>query len=140
MTNRNSGRNTDGTFALGNPGKPTGARHRATQAALSLLDESTDQLTSKAIELALKGDTTALRLCLERIAPPRKDMPVRFTLPSMRSAADAVKAAGAILEAVATGALTPTEGAHVMALIEIYRKVLETGELEGRIEALEDQQ
>jgi hypothetical protein len=28
--------------------------------------------------MALEGDTTALRLCLERIAPPRKDAPVCF--------------------------------------------------------------
>jgi hypothetical protein len=31
---RNSGRNTDGTFGPGNPGKPKGTRHKATQAAL----------------------------------------------------------------------------------------------------------
>ena len=57
----------------------------------------------------------------------------------MQSAADAAKAAGAIVEAVAFGDLTPTEGAHVMALIECFRKTLETGELEGRIEVLENQ-
>ncbi len=35
---RNSGRNTDGAFASGNPGKPKGTRHKATQAALALLE------------------------------------------------------------------------------------------------------
>lgn len=134
---RNSGRNTDGTFAPGNAGKPSGARHRATQAVLALLDGEAEALTRQAVTLALAGDTTALRLCLERIAPPRKDAPVTFALPVMQSAGDAAKAAGAVLRSVAEGELTPSEGAHVMALIEIYRRTLETTELEARVAALE---
>lgn len=137
MTSRKSGRNSDGTFGPGNPGKPRGARHKATQAALALLDGEADALTRKAVELALAGDTTALRLCLERIAPPRRDAPVQFTMPKMQSARDAAKAAGAVLEAVAAGELTPTEGAHLMALVETYRRTLETTELEARVAALE---
>ena len=134
---RNSGRNTDGTFAPGNTGKPSGARHRATQAVLALLDGEAEALTRRAVELALAGDGAALRLCLERIAPPRRDAPVTFTLPKMKGAADAAKAAGAVLDAVASGDLTPIEGAHVMALIETYRRTLETTELEARVAALE---
>ena len=134
---RNSGRNTDGTFGPGNPGKPQGARHKATQAALALLDGQAEALTQKAVETALGGDTAALRLCLERIAPPRKDAPVTFALPPMTTAADAAKGAAAVLAAVAIGDLTPTEGAHVMGLIETYRRTLETTELEARLAALE---
>ena len=137
MTDRKSGRNTDGTFGPGNPGKPKGARHKATQAALALLDGEAEALTRQAVTMALGGDTTALRLCLERIAPPRKDAPVTFDLPKMQSAADAAKAAGAVLDAVACGDLTPIEGAHIMALVEGYRRTLETTELEARVVALE---
>lgn len=137
MTTRKSGRDTAGRFGPGNPGKPRGARHKATQAALALLDGEAGALTRKAVEMALAGDTTALRLCLERIAPPRRDAPVRFTLPKMETARDAAKAAGAVLEAVAAGELTPTEGAHLMALVETYRRTLETTELEARVAALE---
>jgi hypothetical protein len=137
MTNRKSGRDTAGRFGPGNPGKPAGARHKATQAALALLDGEAGALTRKAVEMALEGDTTALRLCLERIAPPRRDAPVQFTLPRMETARDAARAAGAVLEAVAAGELTPTEGAHLMGLVEAYRRALETTELEARVAALE---
>lgn len=137
MTDRKSGRNADGTFGPGNPGKPKGTRHKATRAALALLDGEAEALTRRAVELALEGDTTALRLCLERIAPPRKDAPVTFSLPPMQSANDAAKAAGAVLDAVSNGDLTPTEGAHIMALVETYRRTLETTELETRLAALE---
>ena len=135
--NRKNGRNAAGRFAPGNPGKPTGSRHRATVAALALLDGQAEALTRKAVEMALAGDVTALRLCLERIVPPRRDAPVVFALPAMQSAGDAATAAGAVLGAVASGDLTPTEGAHVMALIEAYRRALETTELEARVAALE---
>lgn len=142
MTNRKNGpktagRTSAGQFAAGNPGKPRGARHKATQAALALLDGEAGALTRKAVEMALAGDTTALRLCLERIAPPRRDAPVQFDLPRMESAMDAAKAAAAVLEAVAAGDLTPTEGAHLMGLVETYRRTLETSELEARVAALE---
>ena len=137
MTDRKSGRNTDGTFAAGNPGKPRGTRHKATRAALALLDGEAEALTRQAVTMALDGDGAALRLCLERIAPPRKDAPVQFNLPRMETARDAAKAAGAVLEAVAEGELTPTEGAHIMGLVETYRRTLETSELEARVSALE---
>ena len=42
---RKSGRNTDGTFGPGNSGKPKGTRHKATQAALALLDGEAEALT-----------------------------------------------------------------------------------------------
>jgi hypothetical protein len=134
---RISGRNTDGTFGPGNPGKPRGARHKATTAATALLDGQAEALTQKAIETALAGDTGALRLCLDRIAPPRKDAPVSFTLPPMATAKDAATAAGAILGAVALGDVTPLEAAQVMGLIETYRRTLETCDLEARVAALE---
>jgi hypothetical protein len=134
---RKSGRNTDGTFGPGNSGKPKGTRHKATQAALALLDGEAEALTRQAVTMALGGDATALRLCLERIAPPRRDAPVTFDLPPMETARDAAKAAGAVLGAVADGDLTPTEGAHIMALVETYRRTLEATELEARLAALE---
>lgn len=137
MTDRKSGRNTDGRFAAGNSGKPRGTRHKATEAALALLHGEAEALTRQAVTMALEGDTTALRLCLERIAPPRRDAPVQFDLPRMETACDAAKAAGAVLEAVAEGDLTPTEGGHLMGLVEGYRRTLETCELEARVAALE---
>ena len=137
MNDGKCGRNADGTFTAGNAGKPKGTRHKATQAVLALLDGEAEALTRQAVTMALDGDGAALRLCLERIAPPRRDAPVQFDLPRMETARDAAKAAGAVLEAVAEGDLTPTEGAHIMALVETYRRTLETSELEARVAALE---
>jgi hypothetical protein len=142
MTSRNNGpttegRDTAGRFTHGNPGRPSGARHKATRAALALLEGEAEALTRKAVTMALAGDGAALRLCLERIAPPQRDAPVTLDLPPMRSAADAAMAAGAVLDAVASGDLTPDEAGRIMGLVETYRRTFETTEIEARVAALE---
>ena len=135
-----NGRSADGTFTTGHAGRPKGARNRTTQAVMALLEGEAEALSRKAVEMALAGDSVALRLCLDRLAPPRKDSPVQFALPRMTSAHDAAEAAGAVLQAVSEGELTPTEGAQVMALVDSYRRTLEVTELEARVAALENTQ
>lgn len=95
----------------GNPaGRPRGTRPKATLAVEALLEGDAERLTRKAVELALDGDTTALRLCLERIAPPRRERPVEVELPRLETPDDAVEAHGRIANAVAAGDVTPGEG------------------------------
>jgi hypothetical protein len=61
----------------GNPaGRRTGSRHKATLAMEALFEGEAEAIGRKAIEKAKEGDTTAMRLCLERIIAPRKDRPV----------------------------------------------------------------
>ena len=70
----------------GNPsGKPKGSLNRVTLAIQSLLDGEGEELTRKAIELAKDGDLTALKLCLERICPPRKSRPISIDLPDVKT-------------------------------------------------------
>lgn len=126
-----------GKFAKGNPGRPTGSRHKYVVAIQGLLDGEAEALGRKAIDLALAGDVTALRLCIERIAPAKKDSPVEFPLPTVTSAADAAKAAGEVLRAVSEGVLTPSEAATIVGLVERYTRILEVSEIEQRVLALE---
>jgi hypothetical protein len=94
--------------------------------------------TRKAIEMAKQGDITALRLCLDRVVAPRRERPVRFRLPELRSAGDAAGAMGAIVEAVATGDLAPSQAAELGNLVETYVRSLEAAEFDRRIRALEE--
>ena len=135
---KTGGRNANGTFAAGNPGRPAGARHRVTRAVEDLLDGEAEALTRKAVDMALAGDTTALRLCIERIAPTRKDAPVRFALPTVTDAKDASGLAKSVLASVAGGELTPAEGSAVMALVDGVRRTMELTEIEARLSALEE--
>lgn len=122
----------------GNPaGKPAGARHRATMLAQEMINGRGPELVNTALDLAAGGDTTMLKLCLDRLVPPRKDAPVKVALPPMESAADIPTAMASILAAVAAGELTPSEAAALAGLVETHRRALETSELEQRITALE---
>ncbi|MGI9069764.1 MAG: hypothetical protein ACR2JB_00160 [Bryobacteraceae bacterium] len=91
----------------------------------------------RAIELAKTGDMAALRLCLERILPPARDRGIRISLPVIKSPGDVLSAIGDVLQAVATGELTPTEAQSVAGLLESYRRTAETSAIEERISQLE---
>jgi hypothetical protein len=124
-------------FELGNPGRVRGSRNRVTIAIETLLEGQHEALTKAAIDKALEGDTVALRLCLDRLAPPRRDAPVSFEMPVVRTAADALLASSALLAAVAAGDVTPDEGGRVMALLTAHRSIVETSDHADRIAALE---
>jgi hypothetical protein len=125
----------------GNPnGRPKGTRNKATIAAELLLDGEATALTRKAIDLAKQGDTTALRLCIERILPARKDRPISFDMPRIETVADSVKAAAAIASAVAEGELTPIEAAELSKVVDGYTRAVETADLASRLIRLEQAQ
>lgn len=134
-----NGRQSDGTFARGNSlgGRTPGSRNKVTRAVEALLEGEHEALTRKAIEKALEGDGVALRLCLDRIAPARKDAPVSFRLPPITSAADTVQASSSLLAAVAEGEVTPDEAGRVMALLSAHKALVEAGDFEARLAALE---
>jgi hypothetical protein len=99
-----------------------GARHKATIAAEMLLDGEAEGLARKVLEMALGGDTVAMRLCLERILPPRRERPVRFKLPKLQTPADAATAMAAIAAAVADADLTPSEAGELSKLVGCLRQ------------------
>jgi Family of unknown function (DUF5681) len=139
----NPGRNHDGTFVKGispNPaGKPKGTRHRTTMAMEALLDGEGETLTRKAIELAKGGDIQALRLCMERLLPPRRDRSVNIDMPRVEKTSDLVAAAASITANVASGELTPGEGADLAKLVESTARAVEVHEFAERLAKLEQQ-
>jgi len=130
-------RSPDGRFTSGNRGRPAGSRNRTTRAVEALLDGEAEELTRKLVALALKGDVTALRLCLDRIAPARRGRPVYLALPRITDAATILQAHAVVLAELAKGKLTPDEGEAVARLLQSYIKAVESVELDARIAALE---
>jgi len=121
----------------GNPaGRPRGSRNRATQAEI-LLEGEAEALTRKAIELARAGDTTALKLCLERILPRRRSRAIVFDLPPIDRVEDLGMAMGTVLQEAASGRLLLDEAAALIGMMDAKRRVLEAIDLEKRLQALE---
>jgi hypothetical protein len=126
-------RDAKGRFAPGNPGRQRGARNKVTRAAEALLGRDAAALTEKAIELAMAGDATALRLCLERLIPPARERPLDID----RLSEDPAAAMGEIIQAVAEGDLLPSEGERLATLVKAKAELTALREIEERLAALE---
>ncbi len=123
----------------GNPaGRRTGSSNKETLAAAALLEGESESLTRKAVELALGGDPTAIRLCLERILPPCRERTVKFELPPIESAADIAAAMKAVTSALAGGAITPGEAGTIAAVVDTFVRAIETSDFDRRLQEVED--
>ena len=94
-------------------------------------------MTRKAIELALAGDATALRLCVDRILPALRERPIAVELPPLNSSQDALDASAAMIAAVSAGEIAPGEARDVGRLLELHLKAVALHDLKLRMAALE---
>ena len=116
----------------GNPaGRRPGSRNKATLAAAALLAGESEALTRTAVDLALAGDPTAMRLCIERILPPCRERAVNFTLPPIESTDDISAAMQADTAALARGDITPGEAATIAAVVETFARAIDTTKRRG---------
>ena len=132
-------------FAKGRSGNPAGrrpgSRNQATLAAAALLAGESEALTRKAVEMALAGDPTAMRLCMERVLPPCRERTVKFSLPPIEaaragetcgpSAHDVSLAMNAVTAALARGEITPGEAERIAGVVETFVRAIKTTRKEG---------
>jgi len=124
----------------GNPtGRPRGALNRATVLAQTLLSERAESIAGKVIELAERGDMTALRVCMDRLVPVIKHQPIAVELPPIEKPADSVDAAASIAAAVAAGELTATEAAELAKVVDVYVRALDSKGFDERLSKLENE-
>jgi len=122
----------------GNPaGRPKGARGKAAIFAEELFEGEAENIIRAAIDAAKGGDATAVRVCLDRVVPRRRDRVVSFELPPLHSAASVLSALADIAAAVSAGDLTPAEGDAISKLLDRYLRTLEHVEFEQRLAKLE---
>jgi hypothetical protein len=130
-----------GRFARGrsgNPaGRPRGCRDHVNRAARLLLAGEGEAPTRKAVELALAGDPTAMRLCIERILPQCRERTVKFVLPPIESAADIAAAMKAVTSALAGGVITPGEAAAIAVVVDTFVRAIEASNFERRLQLVE---
>jgi hypothetical protein len=87
------------------------------------------------VQKALEGDTKAAEWVAARAFP--KTRLVQFELPDIQSAADAEKALGAVLQAVAAGKLSVEEGDKLAGTIGRLGESVHMRLVEDRLNALE---
>lgn len=125
----------------GNPkGRPQGSRHRATRAALQLLEGDLEKITRKLVETAIAGEAWAITLVMNKLIPTPKDSPVTFAAPRLDTATDLRVALTCILRAVSRGELTPQEALAVSGVVGSLGLAMQVEELEAEIEQLQGAQ
>lgn len=124
-------------FVNGNPGRKPGSRNRASVVAAALLEGEGEDLERKAVQLAKAGDVGMLKFLLGRLLP--RERLIKFDLPTMEFADDAVEALGSVLRAVSEGKISPSEGAAVAELINSYARAIDLADVVKRLDVLEAQ-
>jgi hypothetical protein len=120
-------------------GRPPGSRNKVARVCQDTLDSHAENLTKKCVLQAFQGNPTAMRLCMERLMPARRQRALHFNLPPVKTIADVAAASESVVRGVARGQLTPAEGQAFSVMLDGRRRMIETEELDQRIRALEDQ-
>ena len=124
----------------GNPkGRPRGSLNRTTLALRAIMADQAEAVLQVLIDQAMTGDVTAARAILERLVPVARETPVdagAVALPEL-SAATLPAAVAAVVQAVASGSLTPGQGEKLVGMLQGFAKAVELQEIEQRIAALE---
>lgn len=137
----NNGHST--RFKIGNQqgkGRPKGSRNRVSLAAENIFENEAGTIARRAVDMALSGDRAMIKLVIERCVPVKKSVPVRLPdLPAINSVADGPKLTAFVLDAIASGKISPVVGETISRSCERHLKALQVGDLEARLEELEQQ-
>jgi hypothetical protein len=120
-------------------GRHKGSRNKSKMPGQHLLDEYSEHLTRKCIALAMQGDRSAMRICMARVSPARRDAYIQMALPSIQTAQDLERAADKVTRGIQRGDITPGEGETMMRILESRARVVERVAWENRLEKLEEQ-
>lgn len=119
-------------------GRPQGSRNKATLAVLAIMEDEGERISKKAVELALNGDMTAIKLVIERLIPVRKHRSLSIELPVLDSTENIIEAIKQVIMAASTGEISTREAQDFLIMLENLRKTLDVAELEHRLKIVED--
>ena len=97
-------------------------------------------ITQAVILAAQGGDVTAAKFVLGHLIVPPRDRTVYLDLPPTGTLDGIEKAYEVVIDAVATGGITPTEASAITGVLENRRRNIETRDLMALLESLEQQQ
>ena len=130
-------RDSGGRWVKGRSGNPKGrkpgsgdwrTRYR------TAFEAAGPEIIQSIIISAIDGDSTAQRICLERLVPPLKATDSPITIPLLGGLGDQGRA---VLQSIADGEITPGEAESIFRSLTAQARITELSELEKRIETLE---
>ena len=119
----------------GNPnGRPRGIRDKRT-AYRALFEKESNTLIKKAIELAKSGDTTCLKMCIDRIVSPYRARDQLIKLDNLTGTL--TEKGEKIIQAMGNGLVAPSDASSMLSALAAQARVVEIDELEKRVSQLE---
>ncbi len=136
---------TGGRFQKGQSGNPAGRRkgalNKVSRKVIERISEKGDELLDVILEKALDGDLVALKLCLERLCPAQKELPLpAIKLPEITGPEDLPKATKTLMKAAASGSMTPSALTAMTCVVKAHMETVQTADLAERIRKLEGAQ
>ncbi len=120
----------------GNPaGRPKGSGLSAQLRAA--IEQDAPSIIKTMIEQAKAGDMQAAKALLDRVLPALKPESQAIHLPELVAADTMAEKARAAIDAAGAGAVSPSAASDLVSAIAGLAKIIETTELQKRLEALE---
>jgi len=103
-----------------------------------MLRPHASKLIARCVKMALGGDSTAMRICMDRLVAPVREEAVNVELPPIGNIEDCGAAQAAVIAVVAAGDMLPSQAQVLCALIEAQRRSFETTDILKRLTTLEE--
>ena len=140
----NANRRANGTFGPGNkasPGRPVGSMNKRSKKMLTVLGRYSERIALKIVELALRGDSTALKIYADKILPSAQGAKpatfIKIDLPPISSVADVPIAMATVSAALAAGTLSTDAAAAIVGIFKSYAEIVHASDIDERLRALE---
>lgn len=122
----------------GNPkGKIKGTRNKATLFAEQLLQGELETICRRLLQEAVEGNMQAIKIVLDRLLPPKRNIPIAIDLTKLENSSDALNAISYVTVAVSRGDLSVEEGEALSRMIEVYIRAVEAHDYETRLSKIE---
>lgn len=147
MDQPNTGRESNGRFAAGNPGGPGRSRGRGYELLRAAQEAVTpDQIAvmmRKALRLALEGNVTAMKFVMERTCGrppemPADPLPLDIALPNLKTVEGCTAAIDKLSSAITAGTVDLAAAKVLLDVVQAKLKALELHDFGKRLAELEE--
>lgn len=118
-------------------GRPLGSSDKRTRLR-QLLEPHAEELITILVNQAKKGDSTALKLCIDRLIPRAKNDTVDITFPKDLAGHSILQVSEQILRGLENRSITPDEAKTLFEVVKSYCSTTVVAEMNRRLDVLEE--
>lgn len=122
----------------GNPaGRKLGSRSKSTLLGQALMSEELEGVVRKCVEMALGGDSTCIKVVIDKLIPSAKSHPICLPIDPPQSTADIPRVLLDTFVELYKGTVHPEDIEALIKLVGIYRDAVSALSIEARLTEIE---